>query len=102
MEYVLYWVVWQEFVLKTSLAATSYQPSLAKCRHLFFVINLLGVSSLVFLMVSYFVGQKNMFQEKLVTVTWWLPAYRVVVPTMPRHWYVWPWKGEGWGGPARG
>lgn len=30
----------------------------------FFVINLLGVSSLVFLMVSYFVGQKNMFQEK--------------------------------------
>ena len=30
----------------------------------FFVINLFGVSSLVFLMVSYFVGQKNMFQAK--------------------------------------
>jgi guanylate cyclase len=30
----------------------------------FFVINLLGVSSLVFLMVSYFVGQKNLFQQK--------------------------------------
>ena len=34
----------------------------------FFVINLLGVSSLVFLMVSYFVGQKNMFQEKSETL----------------------------------
>ena len=31
---------------------------------LFFVLNLFGVSSLVFLMVSYFVGQKNMFQQK--------------------------------------
>lgn len=30
----------------------------------FFVINLLGVGSLVFLMVFYFVGQKNVFQEK--------------------------------------
>jgi adenylate cyclase len=30
----------------------------------FFVINLFGVSSLVFLMVAYFVGQKNMFQQK--------------------------------------
>lgn len=30
----------------------------------FFVINLLGVGSLVFLMVFYFVGQKNMFQNK--------------------------------------
>lgn len=30
----------------------------------FFVINLIGVGSLVFLMVSYFVGQKNMFQQK--------------------------------------
>ena len=34
----------------------------------FFVINLLGVSSLVFLMVSYFVGQKNRFQEKSETL----------------------------------
>lgn len=34
----------------------------------FFVINLFGVSSLVFLMVSYFVGQKNMFQEKSETL----------------------------------
>ena len=31
---------------------------------LFFVINLIGVGSIVFLMVYYFVGQKNMFQEK--------------------------------------
>jgi adenylate cyclase len=30
----------------------------------FFVINILGVGSLVFLMVSYFVGQKNLFQQK--------------------------------------
>lgn len=30
----------------------------------FFVINLIGVGSLVFIMVSYFVGQKNMFQQK--------------------------------------
>jgi guanylate cyclase len=47
------------------------QPYLRSETHLsstvvifFFVINLLGVSSLVFLMVSYFVGQKNMFQQK--------------------------------------
>jgi len=30
----------------------------------FFAINLIGVGSLVFLMVFYFVGQKNMFQQK--------------------------------------
>lgn len=30
----------------------------------FFAMNLIGVGSLVFLMVSYFVGQKNAFQEK--------------------------------------
>jgi guanylate cyclase len=30
----------------------------------FFVINLLGVGSLVFMMVYYFVGQKNIFQQK--------------------------------------
>jgi guanylate cyclase len=30
----------------------------------FFVMNLAGVSSIVFLMVSYFVGQKNLFQER--------------------------------------
>ncbi|MCC6299724.1 MAG: adenylate/guanylate cyclase domain-containing protein [Anaerolineales bacterium] len=34
----------------------------------FFVINLVGVSSIVFLMVSYFVGQKNMFQQKSETL----------------------------------
>ncbi|MEO6061279.1 MAG: adenylate/guanylate cyclase domain-containing protein [Thermoflexales bacterium] len=31
---------------------------------IFFVINFLGVGSLVFFMVSYFVGQKNTFQER--------------------------------------
>jgi guanylate cyclase len=30
----------------------------------FFVINIIGVGSLVFVMVFYFVGQKNMFQQK--------------------------------------
>lgn len=47
------------------------QPYVRLANHLsstlvifFFVINLFGVSSLVFLMVSYFVGQKNMFQQK--------------------------------------
>ena len=30
----------------------------------FFVINIIGVGSLVFMMVFYFVGQKNMFQQK--------------------------------------
>ena len=34
----------------------------------FFVINLVGVGSLVFMMVFYFVGQKNMFQEKSETL----------------------------------
>ena len=34
----------------------------------FFVINLFGVGSLVFLMVSYFVGQKNVFQQKSETL----------------------------------
>jgi len=32
--------------------------------HLFFVINLLGVGSLIFLMVYYFVGKKNYFQAQ--------------------------------------
>ena len=51
------------------------QPYMRPANHLsqtviifFFVINLFGVSSLVFLMVSYFVGQKNMFQEKSETL----------------------------------
>ena len=35
---------------------------------LFFVINLIGVGSLVFMMVYYFVGQKNIFQEKSETL----------------------------------
>ncbi|MEN8132312.1 MAG: hypothetical protein ABFS45_19465, partial [Pseudomonadota bacterium] len=30
----------------------------------FFVINLIGVSAIVFLMIYFFVGQKNLFQEK--------------------------------------
>jgi adenylate cyclase len=34
----------------------------------FFVINLVGVGSLVFLMVFYFVGQKNIFQQKSETL----------------------------------
>jgi guanylate cyclase len=34
----------------------------------FFVINLIGVSSIVFLMVFYFVGQRNAFQEKSETL----------------------------------
>jgi len=34
----------------------------------FFIINLIGVGSLSFLMVFYFVGQKNMFQEKSETL----------------------------------
>ncbi len=34
----------------------------------FFVINFIGVGSLVFLMVYYFVGQKNMFQAKSETL----------------------------------
>ena len=37
-------------------------------RTIFFVINLLGVGSLVFLMVFYFVGQKNTFQERSETL----------------------------------
>lgn len=34
----------------------------------FFAINLIGVGSLVFMMVFYFVGQKNMFQQKSETL----------------------------------
>lgn len=34
----------------------------------FFVINLIGVGSLVFIMVFYFVGQKNIFQQKSETL----------------------------------
>ena len=34
----------------------------------FFVINLIGVGFLVFMMVFYFVGQKNMFQQKSETL----------------------------------
>ena len=47
------------------------QPYVRLANHLspvlvifFFVVNLLGVGSLVFMMVFYFVGQKNMFQQK--------------------------------------
>ncbi len=34
----------------------------------FFVMNLIGVCTLVFILVSYFVGQKNIFQEKAETL----------------------------------
>ncbi|TNG02716.1 MAG: adenylate/guanylate cyclase domain-containing protein [Gammaproteobacteria bacterium] len=34
----------------------------------FFVINLMGVSTIIFLMFSYFVGQKKIFQEKSETL----------------------------------
>jgi len=51
------------------------QPHMSLVDHLspvlvifFFVINLFGVSSIVFLMVSYFVGQKNLFQQKSETL----------------------------------
>jgi len=52
-----------------------FQPYVRAENHLspvlvnfFFVINLIGVGSLVFLMVFYFVGQKNMFQQKSETL----------------------------------
>jgi len=41
--------------------ANNLSPTLV---NFFFVINLIGVGSLVFMMVFYFVGQKNMFQQK--------------------------------------
>lgn len=51
------------------------QPYVRLANHLssvllifFFVINLVGVGSLVFMMVFYFVGQKNMFQQKSETL----------------------------------
>ena len=51
------------------------QPYLRLANHLsstlvifFFAINLIGVGSLVFMMVFYFVGQKNMFQQKSETL----------------------------------
>lgn len=42
-------------------SVNSLSPGLVQ---FFFVINILGVGSLVFMMVFYFVGQKNIFQEK--------------------------------------
>ena len=65
------------FLAFLSLVALSglLQPYVRFTNHLspgmitvFFVINLIGVGSLVFLMVSYFVGQKNLFQEKSETL----------------------------------
>jgi guanylate cyclase len=41
--------------------ANNLPPALV---NFFFVINMFGVGSLVFMMVFYFVGQKNMFQQK--------------------------------------
>jgi guanylate cyclase len=70
--YALRW-----FLVFVSLVVLSgfLQPYARLSNHLsqsvvifFFVINLLGVSFLVFLMVSYFLGQKNMFQEKSETL----------------------------------
>lgn len=34
----------------------------------FFVMNLIGVCALIFILISYFVGQKNIFQEKAETL----------------------------------
>jgi guanylate cyclase len=48
--------------LQPYLPSANNLPSMAVT--FFFVINLLGVGSLVFFMVYYFVGQKNIFQEK--------------------------------------
>jgi guanylate cyclase len=52
--------------LQPYVSLTNHLPSAVV--NFFFVINLFGVSSLVFLMVSYFVGQKNLFQEKSETL----------------------------------
>lgn len=66
--YALRWFL--AFILLVVLSGF-LQPYVRLVNHLsptivtfFFVINLFGVSSLVFLMVSYFVGQKNLFQQK--------------------------------------
>lgn len=65
------------FLAFLSLVALSgfLQPYVRFANHLsqglvtfFFVMNLIGVGSLVFLMVFYFVGQKNLFQEKSETL----------------------------------
>jgi adenylate cyclase len=45
--------------------ANNLSPALV---NFFFVINLIGVGALVFMMVFYFVGQKNMFQQKSETL----------------------------------
>ncbi len=48
--------------LQPYLNITNNLPSAAIL--LFFVINIIGVSSIIFLMVFYFVGQKKMYQER--------------------------------------
>ena len=48
-----------------ALLANNLSPTLVI---FFFVMNLIGVGSLVFMMVFYFVGQKNMFQQKSETL----------------------------------
>jgi adenylate cyclase len=54
-------VVLSGFLQPYMRADNNLSPALV---NFFFVINLIGVGSLVFLMVFYFVGQKNMFQQK--------------------------------------
>jgi guanylate cyclase len=54
-------VVLSNFLQPYLRLANNLSPVLV---NFFFVINLIGVGSLVFMMVFYFVGQKNMFQQK--------------------------------------
>jgi adenylate cyclase len=54
-------VVLSGFLQPYVRADNNLSPALV---NFFFVINLIGVGSLVFMMVFYFVGQKNLFQQK--------------------------------------
>ena len=54
-------VVLSGFLQPYMPSANSLSPVLV---NFFFVINFIGVGSLAFMMVFYFVGQKNMFQQK--------------------------------------
>jgi len=54
-------VVLSNFLQPYMRFANNLSPVLV---NFFFVINIIGVGSLVFVIVFYFVGQKNMFQQK--------------------------------------
>lgn len=58
-------VVLSGFLQPYVRATNNLSPALV---NFFFVINLIGVGALVFMMVFYFVGQKNMFQQKSETL----------------------------------